>query len=416
VDGRSLNPLSQVKEEQKMIIFENTGEIDIRAVATFGVNVKENENPIGFFGTGLKYALAVLLRTGHTVLIQSGRAVYPITAETAVVRGKKFDFVQAGTRKLGFTTELGKNWEIWMAYRELHCNMKDENGTVSESADIPAPETNKTRVLVKGEPFEKAHAARNVFLLEDSVPIYKIGTIEVYSQPSQSFFYRGIKVMDFQRPALYTYNQTGHVELTEDRTAKDPYSVVYSLSREILEHAPRPMLEAVLMAEKDNIEHQFDYHGWTSVTPGPEFFPTVAALQRDYLCKVNLTALRLWREKGGGFINPRRIQPTKLQAAMLEKAIAFCEKSGFALRNEYPILIVETLGEGGTMAMADRIGKQILLSESIFNKDGTKGVARALIEEYLHLKYKFEDCSREMQNYLFAKMVSLAEELTGEPL
>ena len=39
-----------------MIVFENAGEIDPRLFALIGVNVKESENAIGFFGTGLKYA------------------------------------------------------------------------------------------------------------------------------------------------------------------------------------------------------------------------------------------------------------------------------------------------------------------------------------------------------------------------
>ena len=54
------------------VIFENPGEIDPLAIRTFGVSVKEGDNPIGFFGTGLKYALAILLRTGHQVSMQAG--------------------------------------------------------------------------------------------------------------------------------------------------------------------------------------------------------------------------------------------------------------------------------------------------------------------------------------------------------
>jgi len=43
-----------------MIVFENQGEIDLIAFTPFGVNTKETDSPIGFFGTGLKYATAVL--------------------------------------------------------------------------------------------------------------------------------------------------------------------------------------------------------------------------------------------------------------------------------------------------------------------------------------------------------------------
>lgn len=45
-----------------MIVFENAGELDVRAATLIGVNVKESANPVGFFGTGLKYVLACVAR------------------------------------------------------------------------------------------------------------------------------------------------------------------------------------------------------------------------------------------------------------------------------------------------------------------------------------------------------------------
>lgn len=397
-----------------MIIFENDGEIEVRAIANFGVSVKETENPIGFFGTGLKYALAVLLRTGHEVVIQCGLQTLHVRARAETIRGKEFGLVYAGDVPLGFTTELGKTWEVWMAYRELHCNAKDERGAAFQSEAMPDAESGKTRVIVIGEPLNLAHATREDFLLLDE-PAFKLGTMEVRNRPSRSFFFRGIKVFEFPRPALFTYNQTARMELTEDRTLKNGYEACYHSARAILAHADKTMLEHVLMAGEENIEHHFDYHGWGD-TPGADFFSTVGKLQRHSVTKVNQTALRLWREQGRGFIDPRRVYATKIQSAVLEKAIAFCEKSGFMLRDEYPIIIVESLGDMGVLAMADRVGKQIFLTEQLFNQDGTKGVARALIEEYVHIRFGYADLSREMQNFLFAKMVSLAEQLTGEPL
>ena len=412
-----LNPNIRNHENMTSIVFENDGEIDPRAIATFGCNVKESENPIGFFGTGLKYALAVLMQLRQSVVIQSGLKSFVVETREEIVRGKAFLFVVMrdglSITPLGFTTELGKNWKPWMAYRELFCNMKDEKGCVFKSdSEMPAC-AGKTRVIVGGEIFSATHDSASDFILDGS-PDFKIGTVEVRRRSTASFFYRGIKVMEFHKPALFCYNETGAVTLTEDRTVKDPYMVLYGLSRAILSHAERPMLESVLVADQKNIESMFDYHGWAD-DPGADFYSTVNSLQRVSLSRVNLSALRLWREKGGGFVDPRRVQPSKLQKAMLEKAIVFCERSGFKVRDEYPIIVVETLGEEGTLALADRKGNQIFLTERVFHK-GTKYVARALIEEYAHLKFGYDDCSRELQNFLFDKLVSVCEELTGEPL
>ena len=45
------------------VSFITPGQIDLENVFTFGISAKESDNPIGFFGTGLKFAIATLLRT-----------------------------------------------------------------------------------------------------------------------------------------------------------------------------------------------------------------------------------------------------------------------------------------------------------------------------------------------------------------
>jgi hypothetical protein len=47
---------------------------------------------------------------------------------------------------------------------------------------------------------------------------------------------------------------------------------------------------------------------------------------------------------------------------------------------------------------------------------GAKQAASTLIEEFLHLRHGWKDCTRELQTYLFERLVSLGEELAGEPL
>ena len=51
------------------IYFCNAEPIDLNAIAIMGVSVKTGDNPIGYFGTGLKFAIATLLRTAHKVTL-----------------------------------------------------------------------------------------------------------------------------------------------------------------------------------------------------------------------------------------------------------------------------------------------------------------------------------------------------------
>lgn len=148
------------------VIFENPGEIDPLMIQTFGVSVKETDHPIGFFGTGLKYALAILLRTGHKVILQSGLNQHEFAVSERTIRGTPFRLVTMDDAPLGFTDQLGKTWEVWMAYRELYCNTKDENGSVDTAEAMPEPAENVTRFIVEGDEFLTQHRNREIFLLE----------------------------------------------------------------------------------------------------------------------------------------------------------------------------------------------------------------------------------------------------------
>jgi hypothetical protein len=147
------------------VIFENDGEIDAAAIRTFGVSVKQGDNPIGFFGTGLKYALAILLRTGHSVAIQSGLEKHRFALKDVTIRGETFQVVTMNRRELGFTTQVGKTWELWMAYRELYCNCKDEGGSVFIADQPRKPVSGKTRIIVGGDDFLAEHDRRSTFIL-----------------------------------------------------------------------------------------------------------------------------------------------------------------------------------------------------------------------------------------------------------
>ena len=78
-----------------MIRFHNFGELDLLALRTFGLHAKESSSAIGQFGTGLKYALAVLMRNGCDVSIRAGAIELEITTEQRNFRGKNLDFVVA---------------------------------------------------------------------------------------------------------------------------------------------------------------------------------------------------------------------------------------------------------------------------------------------------------------------------------
>ncbi|GLQ96432.1 hypothetical protein [Dyella mobilis] len=399
-----------------MIVFENPGEIDIRSISTFGVSVKESDNPIGFFGTGLKYAIAVLLRTGHGITIHSGATVVEFSKRAEVVRGQEFDFVMMSLNgaepfPMGFTTELGKTWELWMAYREIACNCKDEAGSASRTNDDFSPIAGITRVFVTGDAFADVHSNRRDYLLEDESDFVLPG-LEVRRRPSTAFFYRGVRVMNLQRPSLYTFNQTATLELTEDRTVKNSWSVQHRIANALLECENEPFLYSILTAPSDSFEGHIDFD-WGGITPGSAFMKVMRECVADRVTKLNVSALKKFNEHCKDLIQPREIELTRVQQMTMEKALDFCGRIGFQIRDAYPIRVVESLGEGCLGLAKDQT---IYIAERVFHLGGTKQLASTLIEEYLHLRQGWHDLTRELQSFLFDKVVSLGEELTGQPL
>jgi hypothetical protein len=398
-----------------VIVFQNTGEIDIRSISTFGVSVKEGTNPIGFFGTGLKYAIAVLLRAGHKVTIHSGRQVVRFGVQNDDVRGKTFDFVTMAVdggapAPIGFTTELGKQWALWMAYREIACNCKDEGGAGRFTKTAPAPEAGTTQIIVEGEDFEAIFADSHLYILADE-PHAIVGTVEIRNRRGHHLFYRGVRVMDLPRPSLYTYNMNTKLELTEDRTVKSAWQVCYRLAQVVLESTDQRYIRACVTAPEDTLEGGLDLHGY-HFTPSQQFLDTVGELLREKMFKVNSTAMRVWKDATKQEIQFRDLALTRVQQVSMDRAVSFCERMGFDV-SSYPIRPVESLGEGVIGLAQEGV---IYVAERAFEMGGAKQIASTLIEEFLHLRHGWQDCTRELQTYLFEKVVSLGEELHGEPL
>lgn len=247
-----------------MIVFENKGEIDPRLVMLIGVNVKENNSAIGFFGTGLKYAVACLSRWGETISVQSGTALFTFTVEDQEIRGKTFGVLTMRSRydsaQLGFTTELGKNWEPWMVYRELWCNAHDEPEAKVYTTDRePASREGYTRIIVSGKQIEAAHADRWSFILNpEKTPLHVTDGLEIYEGPGERIFYRGIAVQTPSKPGIYTYNITERLWLTEDRTAGS-WSTDPIIARGLSRIEDDRVINTVLTPPSEKLESRLDY-------------------------------------------------------------------------------------------------------------------------------------------------------------
>ena len=400
----------------KSLQFTNEGEIDVLAVTTFGINVKENENPIGYFGTGLKYAIAVLIRNGCKIRMVSGTDQYTFSLEQVTVRGVEFDFITMNGERLGFTTELGKNWEPWMAYRELHCNTVDESGFVKEATwGELKPTPGYTIIQVSGQSIIEAYHKRSAYLLGDRELLATGRRANAYRGRTSGIFYRGIRISEVHDTVLMNrYDITSPVTLTEDRSARHNHELSFPIMELILRCEDKKFLREVLSAPEGSYENKINFCNSTS-DPG-EAFLEVAGEMREQTKDVgmNTSVIALHKDKVQDSILPKSsdFAMNEVQKAQLNKARTFMHTVIGCDMDRYPIVVCKSLGKHG-LGRAEN--NTIFISADCFEQ-GTKRVAAALYEEWTHLDSGCDDETLEQKWIYLNKILSLGEQLSGEPL
>lgn len=401
------------------VSFRNRGIIELAAIRTFGVSAKETESPIGFFGTGLKYAIAICLRLGCEVTLWRGRQEVTFSTSDVAIRNGQFRIVTMTrpeltpegddtgdlvTEQLGFTTDLGKTWEPWQAFRELYCNTLDEGGQCLDGEAEPLED--HTLVTIKGAAFYTAYLERSQIVI-DAAPRWSTHDLQIHDRSSRYGYFRGIRVSKLQHASVLTYNSLSGMELTEDRTLKTPYQLDIVVSRTILRSEDTDLITRFLQAPSESYESKIDLDNWTD--PSPTFLRTMENL--NFRAITNMTALRVYKKHARKVLEPDPVALNKIEQIQLRRAMEFCEWGGYSIE-EYPVVVTKDLEEH---VWGQAYEGRIYLNRSAFQA-GTKIVAGTLIEEYIHLKHSLRDESRDLQNHLLNALVSSIELARGEPL
>jgi len=395
-----------------MLKFSNPGEIDPRLITTLGVNVKEDNlsanGPIGYFGTGLKYAIAGVLRTGGSIEVHSGTTRLHFGVLQEEIRGKTFSFIQhrrgakprMNDATLGFTTDLGKNWEPWMWYRELASNTLDEGGAIEEVTEVGLPTPCETNIYVEG--LDEEHAKRaGVFI--SGKPLVAGNEVDIFpGDPSgpNFIYYRNVRVGLPNLPSAFRYNLKIETELTEDRTLASSWEAFYHIDRAWCRVKDVELLEQALLAKEDTFEGKRDFD--QQYIENPVLDDTIERLMQTALGRVNPSAVQRMKKKRGA-TKPSPALMSRHETEMLHEAKVFLAEN-LNVHITVPLHITESLGE---RVHGLAWGKEIFLGRLAF-EEGTDHLIIVLLEEWLHAERGLGDYSREIQTWLLNKIVSTA--------
>lgn len=235
------------------------------------------ESPIGFFGTGMKFALATLARAGKRVEIETEGRTWRLEKRSETIRGVGIERLVLMSENqllaLPFSTDLGKTWDLSMAYRELASNTRDEGGEIGYG--IAECHESESQVRIWGFTSEAQEAEERWFFNPTGAPLVVAEGIELWPGPSQRLTYRDVTVAEVARPFEFHYNITRTTKLTEDRTL-DYASMMYAITGFWERKNSRLDLAKVLARTGKTVEGDFLTGGY--FTPSETSYPASRVL------------------------------------------------------------------------------------------------------------------------------------------
>ena len=383
--------------------FYSETKLDPLAFSVMGLSAKENDNAIGFFGTGFKYAIAIILRNGGSVRIESEGEKWEFDTVPVSFRGQETKQVVCNNKELGYTTDYGKLWSVADAFRELYCNAKDENGGVT-LGDVKA----KTVVYVDCDEMRDVYEKefRERYIQDDETPIWENEEYAVYRGHAQHVFYQGVAALKAPCPTFFRWNIKRKMELSEDRKL-DSWAALMRLGEALTQVDKKEIFDAI---GENSGEAAFRFSCFSSFRgEATKEFNAFAQKLYDNGIEFGDGNIFEFARKLGASIKTVELTMSKREKLKVKRVVKFLAKLGYDV-SDYEI---EKVDSTKLLGRADE-GK-IQISEQALDR-GCADLAVTILEEYAHLKHGFRDHSRQFQDWMLAQIIKMGEELTEEIL
>lgn len=239
-----------------------------------------DESKIGQFASGLKYAMALMLRNGvdfQVTTVDSGpQSIFGLKEYTiedgltskskSMIGISESDNSKSLMHCTGFSTQLGINWEPWMILRELYSNVKDEGGYYT----LVAPEIDYGTIMKlnfdESSPFYEIWRNKHLYINEDK-PLFEVSSIlDAYKNDEKylKIFKQGVLVYE-DREVYSEYAWGIHFgEIDERRILNNVSHVKSVIASQIAKSKNKKFLEEIVrdydwVNDKDFLEGIYFY-------------------------------------------------------------------------------------------------------------------------------------------------------------
>lgn len=418
----------------KYLKIQSKGEIEIEAFTLIGASSKRNDNTkIGYFGSGLKYSIASMLRNNIGFKIFQGEKEIIFDVVEKTFRNEKYNAISVNGQETSMTTTMGgQDWDIPFApFREIFSNALDEDDSVvlEQTNDLFGCD-GKTTILIEKtaaisdfyKNFHEYFCAHNPNVLHSNkyLSIYPAAT-----SGNVKLFRKGILCYENEEKSIFSYNSP-RFKINESRVLSDNFSAKADISRGLKlcnnNHVIVTLIQKLQGGNAGYFEHNLDFSWsqefsdeWYNVCKNLKFVPVEAvmfckesqlqgriALPKNLLIPLfrqfrDLDVLGL-SEKGEGANYLIEDNPNEILTNKVIDAIAVLSKTRYKNRlNDINIVYAHFIDKN-TLGLAEN-GK-IILSTKLDSED-VPYIAKIIIEENEHNITGFEDESRSFQNHLF---------------
>lgn len=418
----------------KYVCFENKGEVPINAFKLLGASSKRgSKTKIGYFGTGLKYAIAVMLKQGIDFKIYSGDKEVKIGVRKTKFIDEDVLVMTVNGEKTSITLDAGIDWLPWFAIREVYSNTIDENGGMAVNTEL-GPKAGYTRLFIDSEApaLNDVFQNWNCYFSMNRDPLYKnaTGTLlpKLPTRPEYTAFRRGIRVYESHRHSVFDYDLQD-VEINESRVAVYSFRVHQEAS-ELLAASPLVNINEFLRLaknprHKEYIEWQDEFWDFTSTYSFSEDWLVALADKRlvphNYAGNYDITEttqivpdklLVKLQKRFGDSINVAGDNKDKFIVLQMDKQPLSKMLEVFAMAGfEWSIEDIDIVRFGDKDLLGMAKDGRVLLSAQLFTPIYKHRVAPTLLEEIAHAKTGYSDATRELQGYLFNTITNMAKEL-----
>ena len=426
------------------ILFRNDGEIDPNALKLLGASTKRNDSSkIGFFGSGLKYALAYLLRKGVETRIFSGNTEIKLSTKRSQFRDQSFDVICVNGSETSLTTSMGIDWKGWFAVREIYCNAIDEGGcsilTIEADSNNLNTEIGETRIYVE-ETQELAEVMSNFsyYFAVKREAIYTDGHLRVLRGigSNANLYRKGIRCSDMRFRSLFDYDFK-NIQINESRVIPYTWIATDIIAKSLKECIDKEIIRKLLSLCTDHKEDSDDFveysamkkmfgfsETWLKVIGNSLVIPkelfgwyedqfekgntivlpvdTCESLKSQFGDKIRFPDGMFGFGSSEGNRKYKVIEPNEFEIAMVRRVREFFKAVS------YPIDYVIEFGafaKDHILAHADIERQRIVLTKKLCER-GFDEVLSAIIEEQVHLKTKYSDETREFQNALIMELLT----------